>query len=83
MWYDGSKPAKHSLGLFKSVRYFSAFCVIILVSIFCTFHVAQMLLESFQLFLNLTKVYLYELHVSLRISEGNPGKGIGFQMLLM
>ena len=42
-------------------RYFSI--------IFCTFHVAQIFLDSYQLFLNLTKVWFYNLHVLLRLSE--------------
>ena len=37
MWYDGSKPGKLFFRPFHRLRYYSAFCVIILVEYFVLF----------------------------------------------
>ena len=50
MWYDGSELAKIFSRLFQSVTYFSAFHVIIFLKKYFKNFVAQILLDSFQLF---------------------------------
>ena len=49
MWYDRPKPVKLFLRLFQSVTYFLSLLCHYFSELFCTFHVAKMLLVSFQL----------------------------------
>ena len=60
LWAKTSKTLYQIFQLFVSL--FSG--------IFCTFHAAKILLNFFNYFLNLIKVCLYKLHVSVRLSEG-------------
>ena len=61
--YDGSKPSKLFLRLFQSLRYFSVFCVIILVEYFVLFMLYHCYWILINYFFNLTKVWLYNLNV--------------------
>ena len=69
MWYNRLKPTSLFQTFSECEIPFSLLCHYF-SEIFCTFHVAQMLLDSFQPFLKFNQSLTLEIHVSLRLSDG-------------